>query len=81
MNTALIGLIVVITAVLAYSIGAYYGEKTGGNIQKTQYIWDELARSGEICPKCANKGVTVCGNCGHHDWESIYADVKKSGGY
>lgn len=27
MNTALIGLIVVITAVLAYNIGAYYGQK------------------------------------------------------
>ena len=27
MNTALIGLIIVITAVLAYNIGVYYGQK------------------------------------------------------
>lgn len=81
MNTALLVLVVVITALLAYNIGAYYGEKTGSYIQETQNIWNELARSGEICHNCANQGVTVCQNCGHHDWDSIYAAVKKRGGY
>jgi hypothetical protein len=80
MNTTLI-VIWVIGMIIAYSIGAYYGEKTGSNIQETQNIWDELARSGEICHNCANAGVSVCENCGHHSWDSIYADIKKRGGY
>tara|TARA_B100001250_G_scaffold160825_1_gene138156 strand:- start:1624 stop:1863 length:240 start_codon:yes stop_codon:yes gene_type:complete len=78
MNIEYVILIAILSSLLAYYIGAYYGEKTGANIQITENIWHELVTSGEICHKCANAGVTVCENCGHHDWESIYKDVKRN---
>ena len=75
MNTALIGLIVVITAVLAYNIGAYYGEKIGVNIGKNTSDWNRFREEREICDlkwesgykcNCPSEDAKIV--CNHYDW-------------
>ena len=74
-------IIVIVSSLISYNIGAYYGGKVSKNIEQTEAVWNELATSGEICHKCANAGVTACDNCGHYSWDEIYTWIKQNGGY
>ena len=92
MNIEYVILIAVLSSLLAYYISAYYGEKTGHNIGKTQAIWDRYRKELKIChakwdsgykcncsTKTEDKGNGICSysHCNDYLWNELYYNVKR----
>lgn len=84
MNIEYVILIVILSSLLAYYIGAYYGEKTGYNLGETQVIWRKYRNELEICDlkwesghecNCPTKEAKRV--CNHYSWDKLYSDIKR----
>jgi len=84
MNIEYVILIVMLSSLLAYYIGAYYGEKTGNDLGESQAIWNRYRQELEICHlkwesgyKCNCPTKDAKRNCNHYLWDELYSDIKR----
>jgi len=84
MNIEYVILIAVLSSLLAYYIGAYYGEKTGNDLGESQAIWNRYRQEFEICHlkwesgyKCNCPTKEAERVCNHYSWDELYSDIKR----